>query len=85
MNWWNIKGFDANIAFGWLQNGTYWDFPKWNLCISYFLAIKTVLTCRKHASELGKSLKWVDLDDLMKTVGQIQQNGGILGIKESKC
>ena len=39
------------------------DFPKWNICISYFLAIKTVVTCRKHASELGGSLKWVDLDD----------------------
>ena len=31
--------------------------------IFYFLSIKTVETCRNHASELGESLKWVDLDD----------------------
>ena len=27
------------------------------------LWIKTVETCRKHASEVDKSLKWVGLDD----------------------
>ena len=30
----------------------------------HFLWIKTVETCRKHASEVGQSLKWVELDDL---------------------
>ena len=61
--------------------GENWDFSKSNSCISDFLVIKTVLSCRKHASELGESLKWVDLAwkmiEIMKIVGQIGQNGGI--------
>ena len=30
----------------------------------HFLAIKAVEICRRHASELGESLKWVELDDI---------------------
>ena len=68
--------------------GENWDFSKSNSCILDFLGIKTVQTCRKPASEVGQSLKWVDLAwkmrEIMKIVGQIEQNGKISGMNELK-
>ena len=64
--------------------GQNWDFSKSNSCIFDFLWPKIVENCRKHASEVGQSLKWVDLAwkmrEILKIIGQIQQNGGISGM-----
>ena len=61
--------------------GQNWDFSKSKSCISDFLWTKIAENCRKHASEVGQSLKWVDLAwkmiEIMKIAGQIGQNGGI--------
>ena len=69
---------------GGFRIGQNWYFSKSNSCILDFLGIKTVENCRKHASEVGQSLKWVDLawkmKEIMKIVSQIQQNGGIPGM-----
>ena len=64
--------------------GQNWDFSKSNSCILTFWEQKLLKTCRKHASEVGQSLKWVDLAwkmrEIMKIVGEIGQNGGIPGM-----
>ena len=69
--------------------GQNWDFSKSNSCILAFLGIKTVENCRKHASEVGQSLKWVDLAwkmiEMMKIVGEIGQKVAISGMKVWKC
>ena len=66
---------------GGFRIGQNWYFSKSNSCILDFLGIKAVENCRKHASEVGESLKLVDLAwkmrEIMKILGQIQQNCGI--------
>ena len=67
----------------------YWSFKRQFCSFLTFLGQKLLKTCRKHASGLGQSLKWVDFwwskREIMKTVGQIGENGGISGMRVWKC